>query len=490
MRRISMRCSLSAHRTTAVVLIALATLGAVSCARSPRKPNLERIFEPARRSEGKLPIIVIPGALGSQLIDPKSGRIVWPSADTNEEDDLDLPISKNLGENTDGLVASRIIDTTKLSILLPEIRVYRDLLRALEDLAGYRPGSMDQPPANGASDTYYVFSYDWRRDNIENARLLARKIDALKISLGRPDLRFNLLAHSMGGLIARYYAMYGNRDVAEQPIESPDWSGGSNIHRLLLVGTPNRGVMDALRSLVEGYNWYGGNVKRSKFFNKLDSDLLMSMPSVYQLLPFGDAAVFLNERLDRVPIDLFATESWRTYGWSVFSEKHRKSVLKKLGSGGGNARLAEEEAFLSVALGRAREFHRSLERTSSKPRPFAVYVFGGDCEPTLRAPLVVATAGEYRTYFLAQGVRIGANRLNKKRLLDLMFAPGDGRVTRSSLIAEAYNGGGGSPMKSDLGFDHVVFGCEEHGALPNDAEMQNNILSVIVNDTAVSPPGR
>ena len=286
--------SCSAHRAIAVVLLVLVTLGGVSCARSPRKPNLERIFESARRSSGKMPIIVIPGALGSQLVDPRTGRIVWPSADRYKEDDLDLPISTDLAANRDGLIAARIVDTTKLSILLPEIRVYRDLLRALEGVAGYRPGSMDLPPTDGATDTYYIFSYDWRQDNVENARLLARKIDALKSELGRPDLRFNILAHSMGGLIARYYAMYGDRDLDALPVDGPDWRGGENIHRLLLVGTPNRGVMDALRSLVEGYNYYGGNVKRSKLFNKLDADLVFSMPSVYQLLAFPVSGAIIN----------------------------------------------------------------------------------------------------------------------------------------------------------------------------------------------------
>lgn len=482
--------SLPAHRATTLVLIVLVTLGAVSCARSKRKPHLERIFEPARRSEGKMPIIVIPGALGSQLIDPRTNRVVWPSADTNKEDDLDLPISTNLAENADGLVASRIVDTTKLSILLPEIRVYRDLLRALESVAGYRPGSMDQPPPTGATDTFYVFSYDWRRDNVENARLLARKIDKMKADLGRPDLRFNILAHSMGGLIARYYAMYGDRDVDALPAGGPDWSGGANIHRLLLVGTPNRGVMDALRSLVEGYNYYGGNVKRSTLFNKLDAGLLMSMPSVYQLLPFDGGNYVLDERLHRVSIDLLAVEVWRTYAWSIFSDRHRKRTMKKLGSGPGAARLAEEEAFLAAALSRARGFQASLERVPTAPRPFALYVFGGDCEPTLEAPLVVSGEGAPRTYFLAHRVRLGKTYLNKSRLLDLMFAPGDGRVTRSSLIAESRQSNGGSPMRSDLGFDHVVFGCQEHGELPNNVEMQNNILSVIVNDSTAVGPGR
>lgn len=482
--------SLPALRAFTLVLLVVVSLGGVSCARTQRKPNLERIFEPARQSRGKMPIIVIPGALGSQLVDQKTGRVIWPSADTNKEDDLDLPISANLSENTDGLIASRIVDTTKLSILLPEIRVYRDLLRALEGVAGYRPGSIDQPPADGATDTFYVFSYDWRRDNAENARLLATKIDRLKSELGRPDLRFNILAHSMGGLIARYYAMYGDRDLDALPADGADWRGGANIHRLLLVGTPNRGVMDALRSLVEGYNYFGGNVKRSTFFNKLEVDLLLSMPSVYQLLPFGDAAYVINERLDPVPINLLTVETWRAHGWSIFSDRHRKKVLKKLGPTAGAARFVEEEAFLAAALQRARAFQESLDRAPAKARPFAVYIFGGDCEHTLQAPLVVSGQGLPRTYFLAKSVRVGNSMLGKDRLLELMFAPGDGRVTRRSLIAESKRTDGGAPMKSDLEFDHVVFGCQEHGELPNNVEMQNNILSLIVNDSTATGQGR
>lgn len=482
--------SCSAHRAIAVVLLVLVTLGGVSCARSARKPNLARIFEPARRSSGKMPIIVIPGALGSQLVDPRTGRIVWPSADRYKDDELDLPISTDLASNRDGLIAARIVDTTKLSILLPEIRVYRDLLRALEDVAGYRPGSMDLPPADGATDTYYIFSYDWRQDNVENARLLARKIEGLKSELGRPDLRFNVLAHSMGGLIARYYAMYGDRDLDALPVDGPDWRGGGSIHRLLLVGTPNRGVMDALRSLVEGYNYYGGNVKRSKLFNKLDADLVFSMPSVYQLLPFPGSGAIINERLERRPVNLLDLSVWRENAWSIFAEQHRKRTLKKLGTTASTARLAEEEAFLAAVLQRARLFQESLERKPASPRPFALYVFGGDCEATLQAPLVVPGDRAPRTAFLARNVRVGRAVLNKRRLLDLMFAPGDGRVTRGSLIAESSGASGGSPMQSDLGFDHVVFGCQEHGELPNNSEMQNNILSVIVNDSLAERPER
>ena len=467
------------RRAVDIALILVLVLSLQACVKSRRTPNLRKIFAPARTFVGKTPIIVVPGALGSQLINPSTGRVVWPSSSRFKDDDVDLPISPDLAGNRDGLVASRIIDTTDLSLLLPEVRVYRDMLTTLEQTAGYRPGAIDAPPPDGATDTFYVFPYDWRRDNVENARLLGRKIEALKTALGRPDLKFNIIAHSMGGLVARYYAMYGDRDIS--PAE-PDWSGGRNISRLVLVGTPNRGAMDALRSLVEGYNYYGGDVGRSSFFNKLDADLIFSLPSTYQLLPFSRAELYVTADLRLMPLDLYDVETWRRFGWSVFERKHRERVADRFGPEGAS-RLREEEAFLAAALARASAFHEAIARESTIPRPFGLFAFGGDCEPTLRAPLIVQKDGSYKTYFRSERLRIGRSKVDRDALINLMFVPGDGRVTRASLLAEREGASNGSIFPSDIDVDYAVFQCELHGDLPNDGELQNNILSILVTDT-------
>ncbi|HQR37132.1 MAG TPA: hypothetical protein PLF26_01930, partial [Blastocatellia bacterium] len=471
------------HTRRGMLVVLLVCLAATTgCVRPSKHPNLPRIFEPARQFVGKAPIIVIPGALGSQLVNPKSGQVVWPSRTLYSDDDIELPISTDLPSNQDGLMATRIVDTTKLSLLLPEIRVYSDLLETLERTAGYRRGSIDLPPSDGAADTYYVFYYDWRRDNVENARVLARKIDALKASLGRPDLRFNIIAHSMGGLIARYYALYGDQDMSSTAPMVPDWRGGRNISRLLLVGTPNRGSMDALRSLVEGYNWYGGDFRRNTFFNKLDASLLFSLPSVYQLLPFSRSEHYVTSDLTLSDLNLYDPVVWKNNGWSVYAPKHRKSTTGRLGAAG-EARLRDEEAFLAAALNRAHAFHEAIERVPDAPRPFAMFLFGGDCEPTLQAPLVVQRGNEPRTYFRASSMTVGRRRIDRKQLYDLMYAPGDGRVTRSSLLAERLDQPGRRLFPSALDIDYAVFACETHGDLPNNFELQNNILSILVTDT-------
>src|ERR671920_1361189 len=179
-----------------------------------RTPNLARIFESARARRGKRPLIVIPGILGSRIVHRRTGEVVWPSVFRSDVDGLSLPATPDLEANRDELVAARIVEAAKLGGKFgPEVYVYHHLIRALEEYGGYREGDWDSPPEGGDRDTFYVFAYDWRRDNVESARQLAKRVEALKLKLGRPDLRFNVVAHSMGGLVARYAAMYGDRDL-------------------------------------------------------------------------------------------------------------------------------------------------------------------------------------------------------------------------------------------------------------------------------------
>jgi pimeloyl-ACP methyl ester carboxylesterase len=153
---------------------------------------------------------VIPGILGTELINSKTGQTIWPSARRTSNEGL--PINPNLEANRDELVPGKILETVRLAKILPEVYVYRDLLEALRRYAGYREASWDDPGVEGDRDTFYVFAYDWRRDNVANARDLVQRMQRLKQRLQRPDLKFNIVAHSMGGLIASYAAMYGDAD--------------------------------------------------------------------------------------------------------------------------------------------------------------------------------------------------------------------------------------------------------------------------------------
>lgn len=114
-------------------------------------------------------------------------------------------------------------------------------------------------------ESYFEFPYDWRRDNRVAARQLAAQAQAWLRArrTAYPDARLVLVAHSMGGLVARYYleVLGGWRDT----------------RTLLTFGTPYRGSVKALDFLANGLPSMLGLAHLS--------DLLCSFTSIYQLLP-------------------------------------------------------------------------------------------------------------------------------------------------------------------------------------------------------------
>ena len=425
-------------------------------------------------------MIVIPGTLGTELINSKTKEIVWPSAFRTSQEGL--PISPDLAANHDDLVPGKIIETVKLARVLPEVYVYRDLLVALRRYAGYRDGDWNNPSADGYEDTFYVFPYDWRQDNVSNARELIRRIAQLKTKLGQPDLKFNIVAHSMGGLIARYAAMYGDADLpaGDSPI-TPTWLGAAHISKIVMIGVPNEGSADAFSTLIEGYSITEGLRRRVPLLNKLTAEDVVSTPAVFQLMPHQQAVKFLDENLQPLAIDLYDQSVWKRYGWSVIysSPEFRRHYAQASGPGsdGGNGRSeAELDAYLAATLQRARRFHEALDAVSSSPSPVVLLAIGGDCEETLSSPVILrdekrnrwVTLTRPREYRTSTGAKI-----SKEKATEAMYAPGDGRVTRASLLGE-------NIVRSLSRY--AVFGCDLHGQLPRNKSLQDNALTAIVGE--------
>lgn len=424
-------------------------------------------------------MIVIPGTLGTELINSKTGEVVWPSAFRTSQEGL--PISPDLALNHDDLVPGKIIETVKLARLLPEVYVYRDLLVALRQYAGYRDGDWNNPSADGYQDTFYVFPYDWRQDNVSNARELIRRIAQLKTKLGRPDLRFNIVAHSMGGLIARYAAMYGDADLpaGDGPIQ-PTWRGAAHISKIVMIGVPNEGSADAFSTLIEGYSITEGLRRRVPLLNKLTAEDAVSTTAVFQLLPHRQAVKFLDENLQPLAIDLYDQEVWKRYGWSVIysSPEFRRHYAGATGLGtDGNGKSEDElDVYLAATLQRARRFHEALDAVREGTPPITLLAIGGDCEETLSSPVILrdqkqnrwVTLTRPREYRTSSGVKI-----SKQKATEAMYAPGDGRVTRASLLGENLFKGLSR---------YAVFGCDLHGRLPRNATLQDNALTAIVNE--------
>ena len=112
---------------------------------------------------------------------------------------------------------------------------------------------------------------------------------------------------------------------------------------------------------------------------------------------------------------------------------------------------------------------------------------GGDCEETLNAPLLLRdtrrnrwlTITRPRDYRTSNGQRI-----TKRAATEAMYAPGDGRVTRRSLLGEDLSGSRptGALFDSPLPLTYAIFGCDLHGALQKNKILQDNAMTALVNE--------
>ncbi len=155
----------------------------------------------------------------------------------------------------------------------PIFNTYDNLIEALI-VAGYKEDTIlqDKP-------TLFTFPYDWRKDNNFTAGLLKDKIQEVKNITGKSKV--DLIAHSMGGLVARSY------------IQSDDYQN-DDIDQIIFLGTPHQGSL-------ESYLKYGGAFFRGKyggiqkFYFQIEALLhghlnlvdyiRLEVPTVEQLLP-------------------------------------------------------------------------------------------------------------------------------------------------------------------------------------------------------------
>ncbi|MBA2737678.1 MAG: hypothetical protein H0U50_12935 [Pyrinomonadaceae bacterium] len=450
----------------AFIFTGFATLAQAQDVKSPVADKKDA--KPAAEiQKGKAPIIIIPGLAGSELVNGKNEEIVWFRPQRAKEDDLRLPISPNLLRNRDSLRARDIIREVEFIRFLPEIEIYQKLIDALEKRGGYTEGKWDNPAANGYEDTFYVFPYDWRYDNVENARLLMQKIDNLKRKLKRPNLKFNIVAHSMGGLIARYAAMYGNADIPRGKLR-PNWAGSRNFDKIFLLGTPNGGSVQALESILNGFSFIGGGVNLP-FVQNLSKFDVFTIPSIYQLLPHQDTFTAYDENLKPLQIDLYNPKTWEMYDWSIWKDK---AFTKKFSP----AEQRVAKAYFEVVLNRARRFQEALDANTIAKPPVSIYLMGADCKDTQTAIVLLRNEkkSQWRTLFKPDSFdRADGGKVTSDEVKKLIYARGDGVVTVSSLKKQSAKNPSILPIASEL------YQCEAHNRLVTNPEIQDRLFSLL-----------
>jgi pimeloyl-ACP methyl ester carboxylesterase len=450
-------------RTWVVVLAGLA----VAC-HSDTAPDLGRLYAFGMEQARTPPVILVPGALGSRLLDNRNGTEVWPGSTLHllagSKQDLALAFDPvTLQPLNDGLEASGLFE----DVLNADF--YGAILRTLRQSGSFVPGRLGEH-ADPRVRRYYVFAYDWRQDNVTSAKRLDALIEQLRRDYDDPTLKVNVIAHSMGGLITRYYLRYGTVDALEGEGDFPiNMAGAEKVGTAVLLGTPNLGSVSSLQSMLLGHK---------VGLRRIEPEVLATMPSVYQLLPHPLTDWSVDPTGKDLDLDLYDVTTWKRMQWSVFDPAVASRLRARFKSPSeANAYLAALQAYFARNLERARRFIWSVtfEEPSS---PVKFVVFGGDCALTPARIVIEPQAGRSLARLFPADVQHKVPGVDYSRL---MLEPGDGEVTKPSLLArEALNPV--APRNDALFFPlaYAFFLCESHERLTGNINFQDNLLNVLL----------
>ncbi len=423
-------------------------------------------------AQGKNPVILIPGLSGSELRHKITNDRVWFKTIKSKSEDLRLPIFADPTKGRDELVATDVLRSVKIGIF-PVTDVYGGFIKAMESRGGYHEENWDTPSEDGFEDSLYVYPYDWRMDNVENARLLIRRIEALKLKLKKPDLRFDIVAHSMGGLISRYAAMFGDKDLPSgNRRPAATWAGAVHFGKVVMIGTPNEGATLALSNLTEGFT-LGGLRIDLPFVQDTSKFTVFTIPSGYQLLPAPGTLKAFDDHFEPVEIDQFDPKVWTKYGWSTLDDPDF------VGEFNATERRAAPQ-FFAASLSRAKKLHEALASAPGKSGGLSFYLVGSECKTALDAIIVYKDkkSNSWKTIFRPKGfVRSDGVKITDEQVRSVLFSNGDGVVTENSLRADRLTKIEKAVPIVDYKSEKLF--CEDHNKLAANPKVQDYIISLL-----------
>ena len=344
------------------------------------------------------PIIVVPGIGGTQLVDAESGKTAWGSYGFNtywpstEKDNqlLSLPLepeNASSAQEFNKAIPKSVLETWRLSFFpfsSIEFAVYATIKKSMI-AAGYisekevlsRVGY-----TKNEGTPLFEFAYDWRKSNAENAVILDKFVreksenPMIKKHFG-DNQKFDLICHSMGCLVSRYYLRYGNQGLgtSDNPPEL-DWRGSDKIENIIMVAPPNKGSVEALSDLTNGF--YLHQIKLLKY----PPAVLGTWPSMYELLPRQDISQATNH--EGKEVDLLDPQLWQDMSWGLLDPNQEK-VLTQISSKGAerpSSKYLQAKRLQAKLLGNARLFHSRLDKKVESPKGLYFWLFAGVGKPT------------------------------------------------------------------------------------------------------------
>jgi pimeloyl-ACP methyl ester carboxylesterase/peptidoglycan hydrolase-like protein with peptidoglycan-binding domain len=286
----------------------------------------------------------------------------------------------------------------------------------------------------GQSIKVYACGYDWRQDNADSARRLDAVVKQALAETGAEQVI--LVAHSMGGLVSRYYCKTG---------------GASKVMGLILVASPTHGAPQAYRMLKEGVSLFmdpelGGLFALTPRFELMQ--MMRRFRSAYQLLPSRHYCLSQPDWLQFAPGKTPLPDASKAV--ALYSDPY---VGFLDGLNGGPAL----DPFVKDALARRQRFDEALFDPSAgcyMPRN-TFLIFSNDID----------TEAKYR---LEERGSLGSKVLSPFNVVPLSNAPGDETVPEFSATAA-------SCIATRFAFRNKV----KHGDLPNDLGVINAVKSII-----------
>jgi hypothetical protein len=254
-------------------------------------------------------VILIPGIKGTKIYDSNTidNEVLWQDIRFNFEDFARTELSFEYNHQFYEEDFATIVKPLRLEPL-----AYKEFWNRLNPDYHYK----------------FVFPYDWRLPNKENARRLKDFLHYL-IEKSKASSRvktithFDFVTHSMGNMPLRYY-------IKE--------NGMKLVNKIIFVTPPFRGAPDAISALTLG---------QGLFFNKDEiRKLARTLPALFELLPTYDYCSLDSE--NGQGIDLWNKENWQKNLVKEGVNPKKDNTIKKFITNLENAKnnLAELETWM------------------------------------------------------------------------------------------------------------------------------------------------
>jgi len=431
------------------------------------QPDLKRLYEVSASERFQNPVIVIHGVFGARIRTSRDRKEIWPGNASN----LLFSSYEKLVLDIDPTTLETRTGRTEAYALFDRVGghdYYGRIVKVLQEAGRYEPAMTGRPRA-ATAHAYYVFIYDWRRDIARNAAKLDAFIEQIRRDYHMPKLKVDIVAHSMGALLTRYFIRYGQRDVLDSDTFRPDNAGADKVRKVVLIGAPNMGSVSGLQYFLSGYKLGFGSIA---------TEVMATMPGSYELLPHPARNWMITPEGVKADIKLYDIRTWKRFKWAVFDPEARARIRRRFRSSVDAVQYMRVlERFFAKHLERARRFHMAMS-VPLKNSPVRYIVFGGDCELTPARCLIENVRGKVVIRLHPENI---TNRVRGVNYRKLMLEPGDGRVTKPSLLARnSLDPSMPGSNRDAFPLAYSLFLCETHAELTGNISFQDNLLNILL----------